>query len=92
MTVSTKFKKGKSGNPGGRKAMPKELKEFLAGHTLDAAKKLVALLDDKDPNVALKAANSIIDRVHGKPEQSHKVEGEGLSQTVIVVKDRSANG
>ena len=87
MAKDTKFKKGQSGNPGGKKAMPKELKEYLAGKTMEAAQKLVDLLKSKDENIVLKAANSILDRVHGKPEQAHKVEGDGLGRIVVVIEE-----
>ena len=87
-----KFVKGSVANPGGRKAVPPEVKEYLQAHTVKAAEKLVALLKSNDANVALKAANSILDRVYGKPETALKVEGQGLGPTVVVIRKGGADG
>ncbi|MDR1045107.1 MAG: hypothetical protein LBP33_08330 [Candidatus Adiutrix sp.] len=83
MGTDTKFKKGQSGNPGGQRAIPKEVKDFLAGKTMEAARKLVLLLNSKDGNLRLKAANSILDRVYGKPDQAHTFNGD-LGGKIVV--------
>jgi hypothetical protein len=63
------FKKGQSGNPGGR---PKELahvKELARKHTEEAISALVSILQNKDDTSSARvaAANSILDRAYGKP-------------------------
>lgn len=60
-------------NPGGRPRLPDEVlrqtRETLAAATPKAAATLVSLLDDDDPRIQLLAANTILDRVLGKPTQ-----------------------
>jgi len=64
------FKKGVSGNPGGRKAMPKALQLKLNKILPDAFDVIVSLMkNSKDDNVRLKAANILIERQLGKPVQ-----------------------
>ena len=86
------FSKGVSGNPSGRRAVAPEVREFLSAHTLSAAERLVELLASDDGNIALKAANSILDRVHGKPEQAHKLEGLEGMRAVVLIKDLRGGG
>lgn len=66
------FQPGKSGNPGGRPKHTPEMREALdlANAALpDAVRKLIALMGNADPKVAMVASNSIIDRVLGKAAQ-----------------------
>lgn len=69
------FEKGKSGNPGGRpkKLLPdgRSLVEIAMGYTEDALATLAKIMrDTKAPHAArATAANSLLDRAHGKPKQ-----------------------
>ena len=64
------FKKGVSGNPGGRKAMPKALQLKLSKIMPKAFEVIVDLMNNSDDdNVRLKAANILIERQFGKPVQ-----------------------
>jgi hypothetical protein len=65
-----RFKPGKSGNPGGRKRQPPDVKAALEAATSKAAQTLVILLDSENERVALQAATVILDRVYGRPETS----------------------
>lgn len=67
--VSGRFVKGHSGNPGGRKAMPKSIKEALAGLVPEALQIKKEILSDPGAPLELKnkVADSILDRVYGRP-------------------------
>jgi hypothetical protein len=68
---ATSFKPGQSGNPGGRpKAMSPELREAFKGASVRAFAVLRRALRNKDPMVQLRAANAILDRAYGRPEQA----------------------
>lgn len=84
------FMKGISGNPGGRPKKDPEVVQLLKAATPKAARKLIDLLDSPDERLALQAANSILDRVWGKPEASGTLaltdgEGKALTPPTIVV-------
>jgi vacuolar-type H+-ATPase subunit H len=49
----------------------------------DAARKVVELLDSKNPNVALNAAKDVLDRTGGKPSQAHDIDAELRANIVI---------
>lgn len=61
-------------NPGGRPKKDPEAYEILKANTKKAAAKLVALMDDRNTKVALQAAQSLLDRVWGKPVQASEVQ------------------
>ena len=58
---------GHSLNPQGRPPLPPDVKEALEAGSVRAAQKLVQLLECDDPRVVAMVANSILDRLHGKP-------------------------
>ena len=71
------FVKGKSGNPGGRqkivdKKMVSDIRELARSHSLEAIETLVSVMQDgkASPGARLTAANSLLDRAWGKPQQS----------------------
>lgn len=79
-----RFVKGKSGNPGGRKPMDGKTKKVLEAAAPEAAGKLVDLMRNAtDARVRLKAAETILDRVYGKPIQA--IEGEMDNHIEIVM-------
>ncbi len=63
------FTKGRSGNPGGRPKLPAELRERAQAVTGDMLDVLVALARDPAQSGAVRvsAANSVLDRGHGRP-------------------------
>lgn len=68
-----RFPPGVSGNPKGRALKPPEILAVEAAariHTMEALDTLVACMRCDDPRVRVIAANSILDRGHGKPMQS----------------------
>lgn len=65
------FKKGQSGNPGGRKPIPPEVKELARAESVNAIRALARVMNAKTaPHAAIvAAANSLLDRGYGKPTQ-----------------------
>lgn len=64
---------GVTGNGGGRPSTPPEIREALQAGSLAAAQRLVALVADPDPRIALAASVAVLDRVLGKPAQALEV-------------------
>lgn len=64
------FRPGQSGNPNGRPKKQKTIAQLAEEHSEKAMLKLVKLIDDDNPKVALAAAQAVIDRYMGKPKQS----------------------
>lgn len=82
--ASGRFVKGWKG--GGRKKIPDEVKELLQAATPDAVRFLAALVNDdtaKDTD-RVKAAEIILDRVYGKPQQSVDIDAKSIPQVVFV--------
>jgi hypothetical protein len=80
--VAGQFKPGQSGNPGGRRAVPPEVKELFAARSHDAALFIANLMDDTgaDMKLRLDAAKTILDRHLGKPAtQGGDVQNERLA-------------
>jgi len=61
------FKKGQSGNPGGRIGVPKEVHELARTHTEAAVNRLVFWMKLDDPRASVAASNSLLDRGSAKP-------------------------
>lgn len=74
---------GRSGNPGGRPATPREVIDFIGGHTLEAAERLVAIMRGKDPQQARLAAEALLDRRLGKPAQAIDLTARRLDPDAI---------
>lgn len=66
-----RFKKGMSGNPGGRPKVPEQVREMLKAATPRAAALLIACIDDENMPIKdrMDAAKTVLDRVYGKPTQ-----------------------
>lgn len=78
--------KGQSGNPGGRPGVPQGVRELAREKSVEAMRTLIRHLKDKNPRVAILAANAILDRAYGKPAQAITGEdGEGAARLVIEV-------
>lgn len=63
------FQKGQSGNPNGRPKMDPEVRDFARAKSLAAIQRIASFIDHEDPDIAMKACNSILDRAWGKPTQ-----------------------
>jgi hypothetical protein len=73
------FAKGQSGNPGGRPKLPEDVKhvrELARQYTMQAVEALVAVLDSDSAAGKVAAANALLDRGWGKPEQTIQGPGE----------------
>ena len=70
------FVKGQSGNPGGRKPIPEEVKELARAATPKAMRRQVELIDSEDEAIALKATELVLNRAFGKPAQTVNVNSE----------------
>ena len=86
------FKKGQSGNPGGRPKLPPgamsrtEAAALLSSMLPDALERLRAMAHSDDEKVALKACEIIIDRNLGRiPEAQPMQPDEGKVDTVDFV-------
>jgi len=77
MTIGKPFKKGQSGNPGGRPKVVAEVRELARAHTGEAIETLVSIMTNpKSASAArVSAANALLDRGYGKPPQH--ITGEG---------------
>ncbi len=66
------WKKGESGNPGGRPAGYGDLRELARTHTESAVATLVEIMNDSDaaPSARATAATGLLDHGWGRPEQS----------------------
>ena len=83
MTIGKPFKKGQSGNPGGRPKVVAEVKELAREHTGEAIETLVSIMTNPKsaPAARVSAANSLLDRGYGKPPQH--ITGEGGPSYVV---------
>jgi hypothetical protein len=64
------FRKGESGNPGGRPKLPADIREAFRGKAQEALEVLNRCLQSDDERIAMAAAQAILDRGYGKPTQS----------------------
>lgn len=73
------FAPGKSGNPGGRPRLPEDIKhvrELARQYTERAVETLVTVMGNGSPPAKVAAANALLDRGWGKPEQAIVGPGE----------------
>lgn len=74
-----KFKKGQSGNPGGRPKVVTAIKELAQQHGPTAFQRVLELVASDDERVALAASQEVLNRAYGKPVQALSgPEGESL--------------
>jgi len=80
--ASTSFKKGKSGNPGGRPKEVGHVRELAKEHTVAAIGTLAEIMNDKEETGRARAAaaDALLSRGWGRPEQTITGEGGGPIQ------------
>ncbi len=80
--VGRPFSPGQSGNPGGRPKMPDALRELLQREAEASVRTLVALRDDPEQPGSVRdhAANSLLDRGFGKPQQAVAITSESTEE------------
>ena len=91
MTIGKPFKKGQSGNPGGRPKVIAEVKELAREHTGAAIETLVSIMSNPKaaPAARVSAANALLDRGYGKPPQH--ITGEGGPSFVVRLPEPAKN-
>ena len=67
--------KGQSGNAGGRPKVAGVVKEAAQAYGLEAIERLAELMRSDNPAVVVKAAQVLLDRGFGKPEQAVEMTG-----------------
>lgn len=70
-----RFRKGVSGNPGGRPKKIAEMQGLAQAHTAEAIEVLLKWMRSEDPKAAVPAAKELLDRAWGKPMQPVAHEG-----------------
>lgn len=86
------FKKGQSGNPGGRPKVVGEVKELARAHTVDAMQALAKIVKDNTAPAAARvaAATALLDRGYGKPTQH--IEADVRHNLVSILASIGASG
>jgi hypothetical protein len=79
------FRKGTSGNPGGRPAISAQVRLRAQEATPSAIERIVALIDSDDERVALMACKEILDRAYGKVGQADKEDDRDRQVTINLV-------
>lgn len=85
---SGSFKKGQSGNPGGRPKETKDVRDLARQYTEQAVLKLVYWMNQgANPRASVAACTALLDRAWGKPAQELELsakDGASLPIQVIV--------
>ncbi|MDR1043734.1 MAG: hypothetical protein LBP33_01260 [Candidatus Adiutrix sp.] len=68
-----------------------EIRGRALKHGPEALERLLLLMRSENERIALAACQEMLNRAYGRPEPSHKFEGE-LDQTVVVVRTGESHG
>ncbi len=81
--LATRFKPGRSGNPGGRPKALAEVQALAAEHTPEAIERLAQLMRTGPEAVAVRAAEALLDRAWGHPSQPVEHSGSGGTRALV---------
>ena len=89
MPVGRRFKKGQSGNPGGRPKVIAEVRDLARKQTDKAVKTLISIMDNIKAADAARAAaaNSLLDRGWGRPAQVVSGDPENPHKLIVEIID-----
>ena len=84
-TQTGRFAPGQSGNPSGRPKRDEDIAALARAHTEDAIAVLVSIAENPkaNDNARISAANSLLDRGHGKPPQAVAVKTDSNGDTFV---------
>jgi hypothetical protein len=81
------FKKGQSGNPGGRVGVPAEVRDLPRQHSTEAIERLIHWMKSDDGRISVAAANALLDRGFGRPTQLIDLSVEVMSRRIRELSD-----
>jgi hypothetical protein len=84
------FRKGQSGNPGGRPKAQHSIIELARAHSVAAIETLVKVMEEGTPAARVAAANAILDRGYGKPAQFHTEDAKTFKKAIDLSDDELA--
>ncbi len=86
-----RFRKGVSGNPGGRPKQAVRVQELARKHTKSAIDTLARCMASEDERVQVAASVALLDRAWGKPAQALTgADGQALSLSILIDLGRAA--
>ena len=80
------FKPGQSGNPGGRSAIPEDIRITAMRFTGRALERITQLIESDDERVAFMASKELLDRVYGRTKTADDDDGKNGRVTINIVK------
>jgi hypothetical protein len=81
------FKKGQSGNTGGRVGVPAEVREMARRHSKEAIERLIHWMKSDDGRISVAAANALLDRGFGRPAQLIELSVDVVSRRIRELSD-----
>ena len=81
------FKKGQSGNPGGRVGVPAEVRDLARRHSTEAIERLIHWMKSDDGRISVAAANALLDRGFGRPAQLIDLSVDVMSRRIRELSD-----